>query len=206
MAARVRDALSGSDRRSLLFGGFRETVGPSVRCSVGGAGVDDPDIGVIDQRDCLSGSIVRKAQEYDIRGIQEFLPLVVVVTLLFRDPEELQIISGTDPVKDLQTCGSCLSVDIHLCLHALYLVSLKYAGPHCTTWIRPLYMIFVTIQHPGGNECAVFSAENRAVIPRCTSPASGARSCPGQWRRRCRSCPRPRSCRPFRSSSTGTSR
>ena len=71
MAAWVGDPFSGGNGSPLLFGSFREAVGPAFCCSVGGAGVDDPDVRVVDQGDRFSGAIIRKAQEYDIRSIQE---------------------------------------------------------------------------------------------------------------------------------------
>ena len=52
-------------------------------------------------------------QENDVRRVEEFAALLVVVALVLVDPHQFQIRARSDPVKDLKACGPCLSVDVY---------------------------------------------------------------------------------------------
>ena len=118
MAARVCDPLAGRDGSALLFGKLRISVGPVIGSAVCGGCVDHADVRILDQGDSLNGACVRKAEEYDVGVVQEFLTLVQIMTLFFLDPEKGEILSLSDPLVDLESCGAGLSVDINLCLHS----------------------------------------------------------------------------------------
>ena len=109
---------AGGDRGPLLLRQLRKSVYPSGTDPVRRGGIDHPDGGVLDQGDGLPGSVIGQAEENDVRSVQEFSPLLPVVSFIFIDPEQGQVLSFSDPFIDLQPCGPALSVYIYSCLHS----------------------------------------------------------------------------------------
>ena len=127
VAAGVGDPVAGRDGGALVGGELREAVSPAVGSAVGGGSVDDADAGVIDQRDGLDGACVGQAQEDDVRPVEEFAALFVVVALVFVDAHQFQVVPGADPVKNLQAGGAALSVYVYFCFaHAESLDFFEY--------------------------------------------------------------------------------
>ena len=122
VAAGIGDPVAGCDGGALVGGELREAVGPAVGSAVRGGSVDDADVRVIDQRDGLDGACVGQAQEDDVRRVEEFAALFVVVALVLVDAHQLQVLPGADPVKNLQAGGAALSVYVYFCFaHAEFL-------------------------------------------------------------------------------------
>ena len=126
MAAGIGDPLAVGDGIALLSGELRKPVGPVIVCAVGGRGIDYAHIGIVDQRDRFAGSVIGKTQKDNVRGIDKFPPLIVVVPLVLVDPQEFQIIPCPDPVKNLQTGRAALSVDVYFCFaHVISFLSVN---------------------------------------------------------------------------------
>ena len=79
MAAGVRYALRLRDC-SAAAGEFGEAVLPAVRRAVGGRGVDDDGVRVLDERDRLYRRRIGEAEKGDIAGIQRVTPCRDVLT------------------------------------------------------------------------------------------------------------------------------
>ena len=132
MAAGIGDAVAVRDRLALVRAEFGIAVGPVVAGPVGSGGIDHPHVGVVDQGDRLARAVVRQAQEDDVRGVQETAALLVVVPLVLIDPQQLQIISGSDPVVDLQAGRPALPVNVYPCsaILDLHFISFPFLYPY----------------------------------------------------------------------------
>ena len=116
MAAGVGNSAAARDGCALVSGQLRETVGPAVSSAVCRGSVNDANVRIVDQRDRFSRAGVGQAQENNVRRVQEFAPLFVVVALVLVDPHQLEILPRSDPVKNLKACSTGLAVDVYLCL------------------------------------------------------------------------------------------
>ena len=150
MAARIGNPFAFRDGLPLGGAELRKAIGPVVARAVGGRSVDHPDLRIVDQGDSLPGPVVGKAQKDDVRGIEKLPPLLVVVPLVLVDPQKLQILSGTDPVKYLQTGRPALAVDVDLCFSHCFL-SLSILISLCLYVMAAVYAV-----HSYHNTIALF--------------------------------------------------
>ena len=123
MAAGIGDPVTRRDGRALLSAQLRKAVGPAVRSAVRRGGVDDAHIRVVDQRNSFPRTVIRQAQEYDVRRVEEFAPLIRIMALVLVDPHQFQVLPRSDPVKNLKAGRSCLSVYVNFgSAHFVFLV------------------------------------------------------------------------------------
>jgi len=113
MAARIGDALACGDGRALPGGELGKAIGPALGGAMGRRGVDDAGLGVLYERDCLDGTLVRQAQKDDVGGIDELVARILVVALVIVDAQKLKVLPRADAVVDLETGGPALTVDVH---------------------------------------------------------------------------------------------
>ncbi len=88
-----------------------EAIGPAVGHAMRGRGVDHAGGVVLDQRHAFLRRIVGQAEDGDIGGVEEALALLLVLALLGRDRDELEVATGGEALADLQTRGTGFAVD-----------------------------------------------------------------------------------------------
>ena len=138
MTAGVGDSLGMDDRLPVLGGEFGEAVGPALRRPVGGGGVDDLRVGVLDHGHGFAGRVVGQAEEDQIRRIETFFALGGVLPLLLVDEEKLDVLAGGQPVIDLQAGGALPSVNKNHRFHG-----------HARSWMKCLMFSIWTFTASG---------------------------------------------------------
>ena len=112
VAAGVGDALRRCDRLTLTRAQLGEAVGPARCGAVGGGGVDDAHVGVLDKQYRLACTVVGQAEEHHVGGVDEAAALLGVVALVLVDAEQLEVAAVADAPGDLQSRGAALPVDV----------------------------------------------------------------------------------------------
>ena len=140
VTAGVCQALRRTDSFSLLAREFREAVGPVIVRSVRCRCINHADIRIFNQGYRLAGTIIWQAKEYNVCRIQELLTFLEIVSLIFINAEEFEVIPLSDSVIDLKTGSAGLTVNVDFCFHRLlfsFLLTSLFLASH--------FFLFLTI-------------------------------------------------------------
>ena len=118
MAAGVGHPLGLDNGLPVLGGELREAVIPAGGRAVGGGGVDDPGVGVVDHGHRLPGGVIRQAEENQVGGVEALFPLRRVLALFLVDEQQLNVLPGGQAVVNLQAGGAFPAVDEYHRFHA----------------------------------------------------------------------------------------
>ncbi len=98
---------------------FGEAVGPAVSDAVGGRGVDDAGVGILDQGDGFAGGVVRQAKDDGVGGIEGGSAGVQVLALVIGQAQQLDVAARRQALADLQAGRAGLAVDKDLMCHRM---------------------------------------------------------------------------------------
>ena len=125
VAAGVGQAFGGADGVLLGGGQLGKAIRPGRIGAVRRGGVDDPHVGVVDQGDRLHRSGVRQAQEHQVSGVEQLLPLRRVFALVRVDGQQGDVLPIAQPLVDLQAGGTRLAVNVNGRFHDISSLSQK---------------------------------------------------------------------------------
>jgi hypothetical protein len=80
VAARIRHTLGGGDTRRLVLGHLRKSIGPLGCHPVRSRGIDDPNVGCLDQRDRFARRLIGQAKNGEICRIEHIAPGLKILT------------------------------------------------------------------------------------------------------------------------------
>ena len=131
VAAGVGHPIGELDALALAGQQLGNAVYPALGGAVGGGGVDDPGLGVVNQGDRLFGSGVRQAEEHQVGLVQKLSAFLQVLALVLVNEQQLDVVPAAQALVDLQAGGALFPVNIYLgSIHTMIL-------PYALRWSQP---------------------------------------------------------------------
>ena len=110
-AAGIGDETGLGDAPGLLAVHLGKAVDPARRDAMGGRGVDDAGMGVLDQRDAFPRRLVGQAEDGDVGGVERLLAGGQLLAALRGQRNQREVGPGAEAFPDFNAGGAGFAVD-----------------------------------------------------------------------------------------------